>query len=155
MRFHRLLWLFPVAVTLHNAEEAIAFPPFALEHAARLPLLVSPAAFRFALAVLTLAAWLVTYCAWRRGPRSLSAHLFFGCAAAMLINVFVPHIPAALRFAAYTPGLLTAVFVNLPVMSLLLYLAWRDGFVHPRRALAFGVAVPIGIAAAAAMFFHL
>jgi hypothetical protein len=40
----------------------------------------------------------------------------------MLLNVFVPHIPARVWFRSYTPGVVTAVMINLPVMG---YLAMR------------------------------
>ncbi len=41
----------------------------------------------------------------------------------MLLNVFVPHGAAALKMKRYAPGLITAVFLNLPLNAWLLWLA--------------------------------
>ena len=47
----------------------------------------------------------------------------------MLVNVFVPHLPAALWFRSYAPGVVTAVLVNLPLMSYLAVRALREQWV--------------------------
>ena len=62
MTFRKLQWLFPIAVTLHNAEEAIWMPPWTAGHAGQLP--VHPpgsAEIIAALVVFTAAAFAVTY----------------------------------------------------------------------------------------------
>ena len=99
-------------------------------------------AFRFAVAVLTLATFVVTYLSERKGKETVGAYLMFGYIVAMLANVFIPHIPASLVFRSYTPGVVTAVLVNLPVMGFLSIRAVREGWVSGRKAVAFGVAVP-------------
>src|ERR1022692_2471925 len=104
--FRQLQWLFPIAITTHNLEEAIWLPGFVAAHGSELPWTVEPAEFRFALAVLTAAAWIVTYLNWRTGPQSVWAYLLFGYIVAMLVNVVVPHIPAAIIFRAYVPGVI-------------------------------------------------
>lgn len=43
----------------------------------------------------------------------------------MLLNVLVQHLPAAIRSGGYAPGVVTALFVNLPVLTWLLILAAR------------------------------
>ena len=137
MEFRQLQWLFPIAVTLHNSEEAIWMPSWTHEHAAQLP--VNPPGaveIRLALFMLTLAAFLLTYLSTRKGPRSLWAYLLFGYIVAMLANVFVPHLPASLWFRGYTPGLVTALLINLPIMSFLALRAVRDGWVFGTKAIA-------------------
>jgi hypothetical protein len=49
-------------------------------------------------------------------------------------------------FRSYTPGVVTAILINLPVMSWLAILALRDRWVSGRKAVTFAVAVPIAIA---------
>jgi len=39
---------------------------------------------------------------------------------AMLGNVLLPDIPASLVFREYTPGVVTAVLINLPIMGILI-----------------------------------
>jgi hypothetical protein len=146
MSFERLQWLFPIAVTLHNSEEAICFPAWWTRHVREVPVHPNPALFRFALALLTAAAFLVTFFGRQKGRESLWAYLTFGYIVAMLVNVFIPHIPASVVFRSYTPGVVTAVLINLPVMSWLAILALRDRWVSGRKAVTFAVAVPIAIA---------
>ena len=98
-------WLFPVAVTLHNLEEAIWLPGWVAKHANQLPYVAGPAEFRFAAAVLTVAAYVITYLSVHHGRESLWTYLWFGYVVTMLANVFIPHVPATLIFRSYTPGL--------------------------------------------------
>lgn len=146
MPFKKLQWLFPIAVTLHNSEEAIGLPAWWARHAQEVPVQPDPAAFRFALAVLTVAAFVFTYLSGRNGKESVWAYLLFGYIVAMLANVFIPHIPASLVLRSYTPGVVTAALINLPVMTLLALRAVREGWVSGRRAVAFAIAVPLAIA---------
>jgi hypothetical protein len=149
MSFKKLQWLFPIAVTLHNGEEAIWMPGWALRHAGRLPMHPPGALLvRVMLIALVIAAFAVTYLSEREGPRSVWAYLLFGGIVAMLVNVFVPHVPATLSFRSYTPGVVTAVLANLPVMSYLALRAVRERWVSGGRAAAFGVGVPVGLGGA-------
>src|ERR1022692_3728565 len=127
--FHRLQWLFPIAATVHNIEEAIWMPGFMAAHGTELPWSVDSGQFRFALVVLTVAAWMITFLGWRTGPQSIWTYLEFGYIVTMLVNVFVPHIPAAVVFRGYAPGVVTAVLLNLPVMALLSRVAIKDRYV--------------------------
>jgi hypothetical protein len=47
-------------------------------------------------------------------PTRIKAYLVAMVQAMLLMNVFVPHVPAAVVLGGYAPGVLTAVFVNLP-----------------------------------------
>ena len=144
MSFRNLQWLFPIAVALHNGEEALTMPGWAARHAGQLPL-HPPASFtiRIALLALTLVALVVTSLSARKGKQSVWAYLLFGGIVSMLVNVFVPHVPATIVFHAYTPGVLTAALINLPLMSWLTMRALREEWVSGRRAIAYGVGVPI------------
>jgi len=153
MSFHKLQWLFPIAVTSHNSEEAIWFPAWWVRNTKEMPAHPGAGAFRSAVAVLTIAAFMVTYLSERKGKESFWAYLMFGYIVAMLANVFVPHIPASLVFRSYTPGVVTAVLINLPVMGFLSVRAVREGWVSGRKAVVFGVAVPLAIAGMIPMLF--
>src|ERR1700676_402645 len=107
MSFQKQQWLFPIAVTLHNSEEALWLPAWWVRHAKEVPVHPGAGAFRFAVAVLTLAAFVVTYLSERKGKETVWAYLMFGYIVAMLANVFIPHIPASLVFRSYTPGVVT------------------------------------------------
>ena len=144
MDFRKLQWLFPIAVMLHNAEEAIWMPGWDASHLAQLPVRQPGATeIRAALVVLTVAAFAVTYLSARRGPETIWAYLTFGYIIAMLANVFVPHVPAAIVFRGYVPGVVTAVLINLPVMSILAIRMVRERWVSGWKAAGFGVGVPL------------
>ena len=149
MPFRKAQWLFPIAVTFHNAEEAIWMPAWTAGHASQLPIHPPGAVeIRIALVVLTFAAFALTFFSARKGPQSLPAYLLSGSVVAMLANVFVPHAPAALMFRSYAPGVVTAVVINLPLMSYLAVRMVRDGWVSGRKAVAFGIGVPLALGGA-------
>jgi hypothetical protein len=144
MTFRKLQWFFPIAVTLHNAEEAIWMPRWPASHAMHLPVRPPGAAEIWAaLVVFTVAAFALTYLSARLGPESIWAYLTFGYIVAMLANVFVPHVPAAIVFRGYAPGVVTAVLINFPVMSLLTFRMLREGWVQGRKVAIFGIGVPL------------
>jgi len=144
MTFERLLWLFPIALTLHNAEEAIWMPSWQVRHAGQLPIHPPGAVqIRVLLVLLTVAAYAVTWLSVRRGPGSVWVYLTFGYIVAVLVNVLVPHVPAAIAFRGYAPGVVTAVLINLPLMSVLIVGAVRERWVSGWKAVGFGVGVPL------------
>jgi hypothetical protein len=153
MQFQRMQWLSPIAVTLHNSEEAFRMPKWVSVHSGQLPLHPGAAKIRLALLLFTLAAFAVTYLSAQKGKRSVWAYLLFGSVAAMLVNVFVPHIPATWVFGEYTPGVVTAVLINLPVMSILLFKAVREQWVSGMKAIAYAVLVPLAIGTAISLLF--
>jgi hypothetical protein len=114
-----LMWIFPLATLSHNLEEAIWLPAWS-QHGSHLHPPVEPFPFRFAVMSLSLLAFVLTYLASRGGRRSLE--LYAAYSAAMLANVVVPHVLQSVLERAYTPGLATALAVNLPVNG---YLLWR------------------------------
>lgn len=155
MTFQRSQWLFPIAVTLHNAEEAIWMPGWVVKHARQLPI-HPPSAWeiRIALLVLTALAFAVTGWSTKKGRQSLGAYLTFGYIVAMWLNVFVPHIPATVMFRSYTPGVVTAVLINLPVTIYLAESAIREGWVRGWKAAASAIAVPVVLAGTIAVSFY-
>jgi hypothetical protein len=46
-------------------------------------------------------------------------------------------------FHGYAPGVVTAVLINLPVMSILLICMLREGWVRGWRVVIFGIGVPL------------
>jgi hypothetical protein len=154
-KFERIQWLFPAAVTLHNGEEALMMPRWLHVHAAQLPVVPSAVAIRGALLAVTLMAFLVTALSAKAGRQSFWGYLLFGGAATMLLNVLVPHVPATLLFRGYTPGVVTAVLLNLPVMSLCMAVAVRQQWVTGIRAVRYAVLVPVATVAVIAAYLAL
>jgi hypothetical protein len=151
--FERLQWTLPIAVTFHNLEEAIWLPSWTAAHHAILPWQVSATSFRIGVGVLTVAAYVVTWLSLKLGRESVWTYLFVAYTFAMFFNVFVPHLPATILFKSYTPGVITAGIINLPITTLLLVRTLRDRIVASPAISAFVFGVPLGIATTAAVLF--
>lgn len=137
--FRNLEWLFPIVITLHNAEEAIWLPGWSNR---RCHAQVAPSVLRFGATVLTVLAFVVTWLSVRSGKQSVWTYLAFGYMVAMLANALIPHIAVSVATRSYMPGVATAVALNLPVLSLLVVLALGDGYVSGWKAAAYSAAVP-------------
>lgn len=148
LEFAQAQWLLPLAVTLHLVEEIIWLPAWS-KRAGFWHVPVGPREFRFACAVLSLLATLVTWASVTGGPESPGAYLTAGLAAVMLVNVFMPHVGAAVHLRAYAPGLITGVALNLPLTLLLLHRAFADGYISTQR---FAVATVLWIIAATVLW---
>lgn len=152
MTFFALTWLFVLAVGLHNLEEALWLPAWS-QRAGRWHFPVGAVEFRFAVAVLTVAAAAVALAANIGGKGSVGAYLVSGYALAMLLNVVFPHVLASLILREYAPGTLTALLLNLPVCALLLEHALREQYVEMQVFLWAGPLVALAIAASIPLLF--
>ena len=140
MSFGNLQWLFPIVVSLHNAEEALWLPAWSKRTGFwRTP--VAPGVFRFAVAVLTVLAFVVTWLSAESGKQTVWTYLAFGCMVVTLANVLIPHVALSLAQRSYMPGVVTGVALNLPVLSLLVVMALREGYVSGWKAAAYSVGV--------------
>lgn len=122
-------WL-PVALLVcflvHNSEEALTYGRYRERSAALLnrlmgvPGVPSEAAFHLALMLVSLLAAVAMVVVIARPAAPLARSVTIALAAVMLVNVAVPHVPAALLLGGYAPGVVTAVLLNLPVALLAL-----------------------------------
>lgn len=144
----RVAWAFPAAITLHNLEEAIWLPAWS-QHAGALHPAVGASEFRFAVGVITVAAYWITAAAVRSGRWAAAAAFW----VAMLLNVVFPHLLATIVLRRYAPGLVTALALNLPVCSYLLRRVERDGLMTRGSVLrAAAVGVPVLLLSLPALF---
>jgi hypothetical protein len=138
------LWLIPVELAIHNAEEALTLPRYLPVIRDRLPVTLAAMASGIqiadlwvALAAVTIAPLGVVVWADRR-PRSQAACWWaLMVQAVMAINVLSHVLIAAFVLRGYGPGLVSALVVNPPVSAYLLGRASREGWVPPgaQRAL--------------------
>ncbi|MGX9705985.1 HXXEE domain-containing protein [Laceyella tengchongensis] len=145
-------WLFPIVVTLHNLEEAIWLPAWS-QTAGKWHAKVGKREFRFAVLVLTVLAYGLTYLSWSNGPESVWSYLNCGYILAMLLNVFLPHVAATIALRQPCPGVWTAVACNLPINLLLLYLAFHDQWITGKTFLIFAPFTVAGIALSIPLLF--
>jgi hypothetical protein len=83
----------------------------------------------------------VTRLSVRSGKQTIWTYLDFGYMTAVLANAFVPHIAVSLATRSYMPGVATATVVNLPALSLLTWLAVKEGYVSGWKAAEYSVCV--------------
>ncbi len=109
------------------------------------------AAFAWSAGLATILPALVYWTGARRAPRSRFTTLAVWLQAVFLVNVFVPHLAATLWLRRYTPGVVSAVLVNLPLSWVLLRAAVREGVVTRAGLAVFGVsaALALGVLAGA------
>ncbi|MBE0643944.1 MAG: HXXEE domain-containing protein [Bacteroidetes bacterium] len=120
-------WLFPIAFTIHNLEEAIWLPAFS-KTAGKFQKPVGSFEFIFALIVLTLGALAITVLFFEQGKQSIPCYLFFAFNFGMLINVFFPHVGVTIALRRYCPGLMTGLLLLLPVTLYDLQYGYKNGY---------------------------
>ncbi len=98
------------------------------------------AQFWWAAALATAVPLLVYWLAAARGPRSGWTTAAIWLQAMFLLNVFVPHLAVTLWLRRYTPGVVTALAVNLPLSLYLFRGALREGVVSRRSLALFALA---------------
>jgi hypothetical protein len=145
-----LALLLVAAVCLHNLEEWLAFgaygEPFHQLFARwNIPLTLPPLrVMEIGLIGATLVPVTLIVVALRGQRRWWKDALLVGVAGVFLLNVFVPHVVAALAIGGYAPGLVTALLLNLPICSLMLRRVSQDGTLSSSR---FRLALMAGMAA--------
>jgi len=144
MNFNFFVWLFIIAVTIHNFEEAIWLPAWS-KKAERFHLSVGVFEFRFSVTVLTLIAYIMAYLSMTGGKGSIGTYLISGYALAMLLNVVFPHLLATLAMRRYAPGTATAMVLNFPITFMLLNQGFKDGFIDKSVFIYVGPLVVAGI----------
>jgi hypothetical protein len=135
--------LVPTLLTLHNLEEALTFPrwlPMIRAHLGA-PLQgwfadVAPARMQVALAIVTAVAWAVALWSVRRSSNVTATWLLLLVQAVVLLNIVWHILVAAVVLRGYTPGLVTAAFVNLPFSIYVFQLAIRDRWCSARALVA-------------------
>jgi len=109
-----------VAFILHNSEEAFMMKGYSVKSPFTF---VEPPSFRqflIAVSLLTIAVIVAYSTAIRTKKPKVYLFISTAVAAALLFNVFVPHVVGAIFYRDYTPGLISAVVLNLPFSFLVL-----------------------------------
>jgi hypothetical protein len=135
MRDALLIWALPVAIALHNLEEAIWLPSWSNKRTGRWQRSVGARSFRFAVSSLTVAVFLIAAWAHVRGPGSLAHYLLASYALGQGLNVIFPHLVATLAMRTYAPGLFTGILFVLPTATVFLFRSFALDQLHAGRFL--------------------
>jgi hypothetical protein len=133
LRFDVLRWVLVPAIALHNFEEWLTFRDYRGMSAPLSQLLGMKAtqpdwpATQFALMLVTLlpAAMIISCSIGRQSARKDWAICWIS--GIFFANIFVPHIPATIAAGGYSPGIVTAILVNLPLSLLIFRAVRREG----------------------------
>lgn len=133
---------FCLAITLHNIEEALWLPQWSQ---LGIPFLqpVAPHEFYFAILVITLLAYVISFLTVHFPSNKLFRYAFVGFLGAMLINTFLPHLLLTLYMQLYAPGLLTALLLIVPVNGIILYTLWKERVLTVKELI--GATVVVGV----------
>lgn len=139
-----LIWLIPIAIALHNLEEALWLPAWSHSRAGRWHRPVGEFPFRFAVIILTAVAIIIAIWAQLGGQNGLGFYLLGACALGQGLNVFFPHAIATIVTRSYAPGLVTGLFLVLPAAIAFLTSAFSSpGFDLPRFIIVSAVFIPL------------
>ncbi len=127
-----LLWLVPALFAVHNLEEGLLMkrylPAARAAMPERLKRLIGIYSYRQFVALLvfiTALAFLIALSGDPAAPESAAGYALLAIQATMLLNV-ASHVGAAVLMRGYSPGLVTAVLVNLPFSLWLIAIVWRE-----------------------------
>lgn len=140
--YKTIIWIFAVTETLHNIEEAVWLPWF-LQNAgiSSLPVeifQVEAYEFRFAVILVTLLFYGMIYY-FSISKSKLSGFLMGGALVAALINVFMPHLVAAILLGKYVPGVVTGILFNGPVIIYLLQRGMKENVYNYKMLITSGL----------------
>ncbi|MEK8126618.1 HXXEE domain-containing protein [Paenibacillus filicis] len=151
-----LIWLLPVAFFIHDAEEILTVEQQAHKHrdhpafASQIRLLDwnKSVTLQFTVAVLLMGSILLLVTSWQAahfdGIRPLHA-LFLGIVAVVLLDG-VKHVGVTVAIRSYTPGVITALFVEIPYGAYALYRFYEAGLAPPGTILL-GIAMALPLVA--------
>jgi len=108
------------AFILHNIEESISICRYPVESPFSFIQPASCTQFLWAVSILSMAGIVVYGIAMKTKKAGLFLFISTAMAATLLFNVFVPHVAIAISTFHYTPGLLSAIMLNLPVSLIVL-----------------------------------
>lgn len=113
--------LLAAAMVLHNAEEVLTMPRFPQQGTFQFFTLPGYNQFLVAVLLLTLAIGIAYVSAMQSDNKKLYLFVSTAFAVSMLFNVFIPHLAVAAYTLHYTPGLITAIVLNLPFSLILIF----------------------------------
>jgi hypothetical protein len=154
MRIQIWLWLIPAVITLHNLEEAIWLPACS-QTSGRWFRPVTPEVFRFAAATLAIFAYFLAWMTIRSGRQSLWAYATLGYMVAVIINAVAPHLVLSIASRRYMPGVATGLFLNVPILSFLVWLIFKQDYVSGAKAGLACVVMPLLLLLSIPLLFRL
>jgi Sec-independent protein secretion pathway component TatC len=144
--FTQLIWLAPFLFALHNLEEAPQMERWSEKVRLGWISPVNTRQFVIAVTALTAGVLLPAVFAALNPQQKIAVYLLVEVQAILLVNALT-HIGATLRFRSYSPGLVTAIMINLPFAVYFLYRAIEEGLLAPNQLVILVLAAPFAMLA--------
>ena len=116
--------LFVFAFVIHNIEEAVWLPRWS-KHAKKFHKSVDFNEFIFAVLIITILGVLLTFLNSIYDNKIMNS-LYLGYVGMMVLNAIFPHLVATIALRRYAPGLITAIALNVPIGSYILYESMKE-----------------------------
>ncbi len=123
-----IYFLFLFAIILHNLEEALWLPQWS-KYAKKFHKEVAPHEFHFALIIVTAFAVMITSGIVFNPNNKIIKFFYFGLLGLMILNAIFPHLLATLALKRYAPGTITALILNVPINTLIIYHSVNAGVI--------------------------
>lgn len=133
---------FCLAITLHNLEEALWLPQWS-QMGLPFQKPVTPSEFHFALFIITTLAYLIAFLYLSFPKSNLMKKAFIGFLGSMIFNAIFPHLLATIFMKTYAPGLVTALLLNIPINTLILYRLHKLSYITIKEIIISTVVVGI------------
>jgi hypothetical protein len=142
-----LLIATPILYAFHELEEYFTALPWLRQHQSALPEFlrgVIPATANFILiaGIVFFGVFAIVAACIIRNPQSRAWYLIFGVLVLARLENGLGHILQAVLFRGYTPGVLTALFIVIPVSVLVLRDFLKSGAINKR---SFAWMIPVGL----------
>ncbi|MCB1318053.1 MAG: HXXEE domain-containing protein, partial [Leptospiraceae bacterium] len=126
-RIKSAVYALPLVFILHNLEELIGMASWTEQIPAAIHPHVTTLQFAIAITLFSLLGLVTVF----GSPRLINSvwheRILIVFAGMLWLNVFLPHVLATIVFQMYAPGVFTAVLLNLPLTSFILWSMYRNG----------------------------
>lgn len=121
---NKVIFLLPFAFMLHNGEEALTLSRVNLNINTPYPYTLSQ--FVIAVILFTILGFVLVFFKGIYKKPEYYTFAITGFAGMLFLNVFLPHLIISLLTLSYTPGLISAVFILLPLTSIILWKTYQS-----------------------------
>ncbi len=149
--YNSLLISFAIGVTLHNLEEAIGLPAWAKKNAKFVPFTPKPMIYWVLTSLISVFVWILVFAALKMPDNGFIANFMIGIALAFAFNAFFPHFVLNFLRQGYSPGIGTAIALNLPLGVAITFYKIGAGF-KPDWTLIFAIIVGFGFITFGALY---
>jgi hypothetical protein len=115
LNISRAYFLLPFAFLFHNLEEALAMEAWSQKMLSPVQPPVTSKQFAVAAVMITLVGFAAFFSKFFLKSSEKYDFLMTAFAGMIFLNAFFPHLVGTIVFGMYVPGILTALFINLPL----------------------------------------